>query len=405
MFDLLLTNVSKILANTLRQSFSPKEDKEIIKMMFQSESPEDILGVIRPFAYNQTLFEYAKNELKSMIQSARFDSNPKYTAYKWLALESSKFMSNKTCYHKICLKRQKQLLIEIAVVHKSYEYVKLASAGQYVAYFRDFLKTAGRTPHYFSKKNNWPNFTKLPNELELNLHRKFADFTKVLTNRKIKDVSILDFVGFGSKIGQENSDWRHQLTFAFTKKHNDYARKYHEINRLWNDYETNPHAYDFPKHNHSYIFDFTREIQENLDAFIKSNRASHLGTPMSNNIFDKEIQNISKACLNPFNPSKRFHFDSDLFLSCGFNKNKKAYHKCVEFDSVLTNNGLCYAFNAELPSKTFKQSKLVRTIEKNFNLEEKEPKKFAGTGKLQGIMCTIAIDSIQQNILLFMLSI
>ena len=64
-------------------------------------------------------------------------------------------------------------------------------------------------------------------------------------------------------------------------------------------------------------------------------------------------------------------------------KDSEAQGGCQYFDQSLTNNGLCYSFNALKPSSIWKSSKIINLLEGNAE-EDDVDYRYGGTGATRG---------------------
>ena len=134
----------------------------------------------------------------------------------------------------------------------------------------------------------------------------------------------------------------------------------------WNSYMENPQKNPFPPSKLSYEhFNFTKQIHENFDFFIKSVMESSLrlnGKSLLNfdGLYPKVLSPKNDYFLN-------FYFSHNLLFGCSYGKEldlKKTAGECSLFQTTLTNNGICYSFNGQKPSNSFQSGKIVQSLEK-----------------------------------------
>ena len=68
-------------------------------------------------------------------------------------------------------------------------------------------------------------------------------------------------------------------------------------------------------------------------------------------------------------PSKKA-LNDNLIVQCGFKEDilkQKKVDPCKLFEPSLTSNGLCYSFNGEITSNTWKSTEVTNSMNKSFH--------------------------------------
>merc|ERR1712020_869934 len=128
--------------------------------------------------------------------------------------------------------------------------------------------------------------------------------TEELTNGKVKNVSIIDFPAFGSKIGQINtkykmkSNWPTEMNFEVLKRLNGNPQEmftlYKNILDDWKSYlikvrRKDPQAHFSAIMENNTILNFTKYIRDDMKSFLMSIQASHLNPIKDSSSIWKDI--------------------------------------------------------------------------------------------------------------------
>jgi len=140
---------------------------------------------------------------------------------------------------------------------------------------------------------NWPHtpLSKEPLLQESYLHKEMMRITEVLSNGKLKNISILDLPAFGSKIAHFErrhkiiSNWPNEVNFAIRNEVNVSLpitfEKYKLLIEHWWSYMQKIYKKDSsarfsPEMKNSYLFDFTKYIKKDMKTFLIALHGSFL---------------------------------------------------------------------------------------------------------------------------------
>ena len=354
--------------------------------------PNDIWLSLEEFdhyeeGYNSRTLETAINQIKQM--------------------ESDNFTSDVLC-HENCIERFRNIVTQLKLIEWGYYGTAEATGGLYLAYH------AQKIGNYFknSMGNKWPYnpLHNQPNVLEIKLNELLVKATEEISNGKLKGMSILDLPAYGSRILSLNNhqvteaNWQNEINFAiYNSGHGNLSQAfshYKNLSHLWREYmnEVNEdkHISDlhFPPSIIQNQFNFSRHIAEDLATFFKVITGS-FSTAL------KETQPIwFETAKAVFNITKNQDFVKThglydkVIMDCSFQEDLTAKKfndfesqgGCQYFDQSLTNNGLCYSFNAIKPSSIWKPSKLINLLEENARKDD-FAYRFGGTGATRGNFC------------------
>ena len=165
------------------------------------------------------------------------------------------------------------------------------------------------------------------------------------------------------------------------------------LTEAWKFYAENPTMNDFPPSKLSHdLFNFTNYIYDEFDVFVKAILESSLKLKDESFLnFDSLYPEILSPRRNIKITTEKYHFGKyfydKLFFGCSYGEEidfGKALGGCPLFQTVLTNNGICYSFNGQKPSHLFQDGKIVNTIETITNDVYPENKMFQGPGLHDG---------------------
>ena len=86
---------------------------------------------------------------------------------------------------------------------------------------------------------------------------------------------------------------------------------------------------------------------------------------------------------------KKYSLYDNLIMTCTYQK-PLLFHKpdvvngCLDFNPILTSNGLCHSFNGIDTEQVWKKSEIVKSFSTIFDSIETQRKKFRGIGPSEG---------------------
>ena len=304
-----------------------------------------------------------------------------------------------------CFERLRKIITQLKLIEWGYYGTAEATGGLYLAYH------AQKLGNYFknSYQNQWP-YNPLhdqPNALEIKLNELLKMMTKEMSNGKLKGISILDLPAFGSRtLTLDNhqiteSNWPNEVNFAISSKHGNLTQafsQYKNLSHLWREYidSVNEEKLSldskFPPSLVQNQFDFTDHIVEDLSTFFKVISGSF---PTAMNGTQPSIWFETAEAV--FNDTKdqsfveRYGLYDKFIMGCSFRddltkkkfKDTESQGGCKYFYQSLTNNGLCYSFNALKPSSIWKTSQLIDLVEENAKKDYLDYR-YGGTGATRG---------------------
>ena len=304
-----------------------------------------------------------------------------------------------------CIERLRNIIIQLKLIEWGYYGTAEATGGLYLAYH------AKKIGNYFKNSidNKWP-YNPLhnePNLLEIKLNELLVKATEEISYGKLKGTSILDLPAYGSRVLSldhhqiTKANWQNEINFAiYNSGHGNLTHAfshYKNLSHLWREYIGNVNDdkpisdLHFPPsiiHNH---FNFSHHITEDLSTFFKVITGSFTtalkGTQPIWYETAKAVFNITKN--QEF--VETYGLYDKVIMDCSFQedltkkifKNSESQGGCHYFNQSLTNNGLCYSFNALKPSSLWKPSKLIPLLEENARKDD-FAHKFGGTGATRG---------------------
>jgi hypothetical protein len=225
--------------------------------------------------------------------------------------------------------------------------------------------------------------------------------TEVLSEGKLKHISILDLPAFGSKIA--HLEWRHKRisnwpsevsfsildeirpTTTLNPSTNNQTNvplqtvfeNYKILIDHWKSYMQKVFMKDLsarfsPEMKNNYLFDFTSYIREDMKTYLIAHYGSVLmaskeALPIWGRVADESFDQTR----NEHSSSKVGQYDK-LVMQYAFKQNIRRkqqddYDGGSElFTPTLTTNGLCYSFNSEDYSSVWKESEVTNTFNELF---------------------------------------
>ena len=304
-----------------------------------------------------------------------------------------------------CLERSRNIVIQLKLIEWGYYGTAEATGGLYLAYH------AQKLGNYFknSYQNQWP-YNPLhdqPNALEIKLNELLKKMTEEMSSGTLKGTSILDLPAYGSRIltldnhQMTESNWPNEVNFAIHSEHGNLSQAfshYKNLSRLWREYIDGKSEDDlssdskFPPNLIQNQFDFTNHIVEDFSTFFKVISGSF---PTALNGTQPSIWfETAKAVFNDTkHPAfvETYGLYNKFIMFCSFRedltkkkvKDTESRGGCQYFHQSLTNNGLCYSFNALKPSSIWKTSKLIDLLEENAKKDYFDYR-YGGTGAIRG---------------------
>ena len=228
-----------------------------------------------------------------------------------------------------------------------------------------------------------------------------------MSNGKLKGTSILDLPAYGSRIlSLDNNqiteaNWPNEVNFAIYDEHGNLSQAfshYKNLSHVWRKYidSTNGEKMNaeskFPPSLIQNQYDFSNDIVEDLSTFFKVISGS-FPTALKEtqpSIWFKTAKVVFNDTLHRDFVEKYGLYDK-VIMDCSFQedlkkKNQKGTESqggCQYFDQSLTNNDLCYSFNALKPSTIWKPSQLIDLLEENVT-EDYSDYRYGGTGAAKG---------------------
>ena len=280
---------------------------------------------------------------------------------------------------------------------------------------------------YFGNKDghNWPHIplSKAPLPLETAFHEKMVEVTKILSNGKLSNISILDLPAFGSSIAwlkkqhKRAPNWPTEMNFAVLNKMNfaelnqsnaemsEVFEKYKVLLTHWDNYmnnisQNNPHAIFTPEMGNNTFFNFTNYIRADLRTFLIAIHGSTLTASNQTLPIWKQLGSMLLNSTNGLHDNMARGLYDKLIMQCGFKQDiSQTEHftpegGCHLFDPTLTTNGMCYTFNGAKTSDIWKSTELTNLFKDIFSWKpSKEVYREAGKldGKVQSNNCNYFI--------------
>ena len=232
---------------------------------------------------------------------------------------------------------------------------------------------------------NWPHtpLSKEPSLQESYLHKEMMRITEVLSEGKLKHISILDLPAFGSKIAhlerqhKRISNWPNEVSFSVLDEMNvplqTAFQNYKILIDHWKSFMQKVYMKDLsarfsPEMENNYLFDFTKYIREDMKTFLIAHHGSVLmaskeALPILGQVADESFNQTRSE----HSSSKVSQYDK-LVMQYAFKqdilkKQQDDYDGGSElFTPTLTTTGLCYSFNSEDYSSVWKESEVKNTF-------------------------------------------
>ena len=266
------------------------------------------------------------------------------------------------------------------------------SAGQYLAYFKDFItQKSYPTSNYFSR-NKKINLANPPSNLEVTLNEFLVKILQNFTKQGMNNLNILDYPSLGSitdidytsyrpeteisNFGIYNS-WKSQYpTKDFKKLYSEFAPN--TLGKAWSNYLKNPKVDNFPiKHEDNYL-NFSKNILKDLDSFVK---IVYLSLPYNfNDTFMEDFSSIISDMRESTNFVNMYGFPN-MIMKCSFGY--KNHANACQFQPSLTSNGMCFNFNGKSVQNIWKNSPILNSFMK-IEPTEFEKLKFVEGGSSEG---------------------
>ena len=304
-----------------------------------------------------------------------------------------------------CLAKLRNIIMQLKLIEWGYYGTADATGGLYLAYH------AQKIGNYFknSMNNYWPYYPlhDEPNDLEIKLNQCLMKMTEEISNGKLKGTSILDFPAYGSRmLNLDNhqvteANWQNEINFAiYNSGQGNFSHEfshYKNLSHLWREYigRMNEDALSsdsiFPPSIIHNQFDFSHDIVEHFSTFFKVISGSF---PTALKGTTPIWFETAKAVFNQTKSQdfvEMYGLYDKVVMDCSFQEDltKKKFNDseaqggCQYFDQSLTNNGLCYSFNALKPSSIWKSSKIINLLEGNAE-EDDFDYRYGGTGATRG---------------------
>ena len=334
-----------------------------------------------------------------------YDSNAVEAAVNQIKHMGSGTLTSAMVCNENCLERLRNVITQLKLIEWGYYGTAEATGGLYLAYHAEKLG------NYFknSYQNQWP-FNPLhdqPNTLEIKLNELLKKMAEQMSNGKLKGTSILDLPAYGSRILTldnhqiTESNWPNEVNFAIYGEHRNMSQTfshYKNLSHLWREYidsineeKLSPDS-KFPPSLIQNQFDFSNYIVEDLSTFLKVISGSF---PTSLN--GTQTSTWFETAKTVFNDTKHLDFVEKYglcdkcIMTCSFQedltkkklKDNESRGGCQYFHQSLTNNGLCYSFNALKPSSIWKTSQLIDLLEENDENDDFDYR-YGGTGATRG---------------------
>ena len=231
---------------------------------------------------------------------------------------------------------------------------------------------------------NWPHIPliKEPSLQESYLHKEMMRVTEVLSNGKLKNISMLDLPAFGSKIAhlerqhRRVSNWPSEVNFSIRDEMNvslPFAfRNYKLLIDHWKSFMQKLYMKDSsarlsPEMQNNYLFNFTKYIKEDMKTFLITLHGSFLTASKETMPTWEQVADESfNQTRDELHSSKVGTYDK-LVMQYAFKQDilRKPYdyHGGSKlFTPTLTTNGLCYSFNAQNYSAVWRVSNITNAF-------------------------------------------
>ena len=284
------------------------------------------------------------------------------------------------------------------------------SPGLYLAYH---LNKIFSDDSYIKESSKWP--TDLyggPDDMTLLFHKHLENFLFQLSNGNFKNVSLLDLPAFGAmnhvKYWSCILPWPNQLSMAVHHKNgatywgpsSDISQRVYDecnvLNDAWVFYiHHNSSASNFPPYLVENIsFNFTNHIKDDMKTFLAVYSASFLTvgkTEAIEALFKNAVENVFSEIIldDPTAPGRFYQNYDKLIMDCVYQKPLMTHdpdivNGCLDFQPILTSNGLCHSFNGVETAKMWFDSEIIQSFNTVFGRFQNHKKQFRGIGPSEG---------------------
>ena len=233
--------------------------------------------------------------------------------------------------------------------------------------------------------------------------------TEEISRGKIRNVSILDLPAFGSKkinldgLQTNDPNWPNELNFHFINSGSgnisDDFIDLKEITHKWNEYmnkliergsnlkSQSPHTKILNP------FDYPKYILQDFETILNVFSGSH-ATALKHNtqLWHEVAKAVFKDIISNNVVGNKGVFDKSI-IQCSFKKRMVKFQQknslfssgCELFQRTLTNNGVCYSFNALKSFDVWRESKVLDTFHRNLKGKfHNTLRNYAGAGANEG---------------------
>ena len=328
-----------------------------------------------------------------------FESHGLETPLRKLKAMSESIKTSAACSEMCgCQEKARRTILQLLMMEWGILELGDLAAGLFLANHYSFIG-----PYFGSTDGpNWPHtpLSKDPSNLESDLHKEMMRITEVLSQGKLKHISILDLPAFGSKIAhlewrhKRISNWPSEVSFSILDEIQPTTTPNSSTNQTnvplqivfenykilidhWKSYMQKIFMKDSsasfsPEMENNYLFDFTKYIRGDMKTFLIAHYGSVLMAsketlPIWGQVADESFNQTRSE----HSSSKVSHYDK-LVMQYAFKQNilKKKYDdydgESELFTPTLTTNGLCYSFNGENYSSVWKESEVTNTFNELF---------------------------------------
>ena len=241
-----------------------------------------------------------------------------------------------------------------------------------------------------------------PTPFEARLNEEMVKMTELISNRTIRNVTILDLPAFGSKIAwllkqhRIESNWPTETNFAIKngsdRNLNSLFMNYKILLDDWNNYlkmvykNISQVKYTYEMKNNR-NFNFTHYVKKNMKAFLLATHGSFLTASKETSPFYSQT---AQTLFNQSNvdSSQKGYYDK-LIMECAFREDlftKRPFDLdggCELFSPALTTNGFCYSFNAMPTADIWNSTDIMDEFRNSFPSHHSE-EFFHDFGRKQG---------------------
>ena len=307
------------------------------------------------------------------------------------ALQNIKDMSESTTTSILCSEipgcQEKVRRIILQLLMMEWGILELGDLGAGIFLAKHFSQVG---PYFGSTDGpNWPStpLSKEPSLQESYLKKEMMRLTQILSNGKLKNISILDLPAFGSKLAHFErrhkgiSNWPNEVNFAIRDELNVSLpiafEKYKLLIDHWRYYMRkivmkDSSARFSPEMKNSYLFDFTKYIKKDMKTFLIALHGSFLTASR------EAVPTWRQVADESFNQTRMEHIHGKVnlydklvmqyaFKQNIYTKQQQDYDGGSElFTPTLTTNGMCYSFNGQNSSGVWKAAEVTNTFAELF---------------------------------------